>query len=54
MAERMAAARRRGSAAPADETAYCPNCGTRGEWQKCKLLCPNPQCAVHIILACVD
>lgn len=54
MADRVAAAQRRGSFAQPDETAYCPNCGARGEWQKCKLLCPNPQCLVRIILACVD
>ena len=52
MAERTAGTSR--PRAEPDETAYCPNCGTRGEWQKCKLLCPNPQCSVHIILACVD
>jgi hypothetical protein len=52
MAERTARTGRR--AAEPDVTAYCPNCGTRGEWQKCKLLCPNPQCSVRIILACVD
>jgi hypothetical protein len=54
MAERMAEAQRRRSGEEPDETAYCPNCGARGEWQKCKLLCPNPQCSVRIILACVD
>ena len=37
-----------------DVTAYCPNCGARGEWQKCKLICLNPRCSVRIILACVD
>jgi hypothetical protein len=33
---------------------HCFNCGERGEWQKCKLICRNPRCGVHIILACVD
>jgi len=33
---------------------YCPNCGRRGTWQKCKLVCENERCAVRIILACVD
>ncbi len=37
-----------------DVTQYCYNCGERGEWQKCKLLCRNPRCCVHIVLACVD
>jgi hypothetical protein len=37
-----------------DVSAFCPSCGARGEWQKCKLLCPNPRCSVRIILACVD
>ncbi|HVN86827.1 MAG TPA: hypothetical protein VMW17_18510 [Candidatus Binatia bacterium] len=37
-----------------DLTQYCPNCGVRGEWQKCKLVCTNPQCGVRTILACVD
>ncbi len=37
-----------------DSTAYCPNCGRPGVWQKCKLICTNPRCSVHIILACVD
>ena len=37
-----------------DVTAYCPSCGARGEWQKCKLICTNPRCSVRIILACVD
>ena len=41
-------------AAEPDGTPYCPNCGERGEWQKCKLICPNARCAVRIILACVD
>ena len=52
MAERTAGTS--GRAVEPDATAYCPNCGTRGEWQKCKLLCPNPRCSVRIILACVD
>lgn len=39
---------------PVDATPYCPNCGTRGEWRKCKLICDNPRCGVHIIMACVD
>jgi hypothetical protein len=51
--------RRRGheeprEAATTDASAYCPNCGRPGEWRKCKLLCTNPKCSVHIILACVD
>jgi len=54
MAERMVTTQPRRSGEEPDETAYCPNCGARGEWQKCKLLCPNPQCSVRIILACVD
>jgi hypothetical protein len=54
MAERSAATPRQRQKVEPDATAYCPNCGARGEWQKCKLLCPNPQCSVRIILACVD
>lgn len=42
------------SGAQRDITEYCPNCGARGQWQKCKLICTNPQCGVRIILACVD
>jgi hypothetical protein len=37
-----------------DATAYCPSCGARGVWQKCKLVCLNERCSVRIILACVD
>jgi hypothetical protein len=37
-----------------DVTELCPNCGARGMWQKCKLVCLNPRCGVRIILACVD
>lgn len=37
-----------------DVTPYCYNCGERGEWQKCKLICVNPRCGVRIVLACVD
>jgi hypothetical protein len=37
-----------------DPHQYCPNCGARGVWQKCKLICVNERCAVRIILACVD
>lgn len=37
-----------------DATQYCYNCGERGEWQKCKLICHNPRCCVRIVLACVD
>ncbi len=37
-----------------DPGEYCPNCGQRGAWQKCKLLCLNERCGVRIILACVD
>jgi hypothetical protein len=44
---------RRGEAEP-DATQHCYNCGERGEWQKCKLICRNPRCGVHIVLACVD
>ncbi len=44
---------RREEAEP-DVTQHCYNCGERGEWQKCKLICRNPRCGVHIILACVD
>lgn len=44
---------RRADAEP-DVTQHCYNCGERGEWQKCKLICRNPRCAVYIILACVD
>jgi hypothetical protein len=51
MEERRSA--RIGDAEP-DVTQHCYNCGERGEWQKCKLICHNPRCAVHIILACVD
>jgi hypothetical protein len=54
MEDRKAALPRVRSSAEPDVSAYCPNCGGRGEWQKCKLLCPNPQCSVRIILACVD
>jgi hypothetical protein len=42
-----------GNAEP-DATQHCYNCGERGEWQKCKLICRNPRCGVHIVLACVD
>jgi hypothetical protein len=44
---------RRPDAEP-DVGPHCYNCGERGEWQKCKLICRNPRCGVHIILACVD
>jgi hypothetical protein len=44
---------RRSDAEP-DIGPHCYNCGERGEWQKCKLICRNPRCGVHIILACVD
>lgn len=37
-----------------DPTEYCPNCGHRGVYQKCKLICENPDCGIRIILACVD
>jgi hypothetical protein len=37
-----------------DVAQYCPSCGARGEWQKCKLICPTERCSVRIILACVD
>jgi hypothetical protein len=37
-----------------DPTEYCPNCGERGTWRKCKLVCTNERCSVQIILACVD
>jgi hypothetical protein len=37
-----------------DPIEYCPNCGHRGTWQKCKLICTNQRCSVQIILACVD
>jgi hypothetical protein len=42
------------AAAELDVMQFCPNCGARGEWQKCKLICINPRCGVRIILACVD
>jgi hypothetical protein len=38
----------------ADPTEFCPSCGERGTWQKCKLICTNQRCSVRIILACVD
>jgi len=38
----------------ADPTEYCPNCGHKGVWQKCKMVCDNPDCGIRIILACVD
>ena len=44
---------RRRDAEP-DVSQYCYNCGERGEWQKCKLICRNPRCGVHVVLACVD
>ncbi len=37
-----------------DVMQHCPNCGRLGHWQKCKLICDNSRCSVHIILACVD
>jgi hypothetical protein len=37
-----------------DPTEYCPSCGQRGTWRKCKLVCTNERCSVQIILACVD
>lgn len=37
-----------------DVAAYCYNCGRLGERQHCKLICRNPACSVHVILACVD
>jgi hypothetical protein len=37
-----------------DVAQYCPNCGARGEWRKCKLICPTEHCSVQVILACVD
>jgi len=37
-----------------DVVQYCPNCGARGVWQKCKLICATEHCSVQIILACVD
>ena len=46
-------AKRRINAEP-DVTQHCYNCGERGEWQKCKLICTNPRCGVRIVLACVD
>ena len=54
MAERCEAVGSSNPTSERDVTQYCPNCGTRGEWQKCKLVCTNPQCGVRIILACVD
>jgi hypothetical protein len=53
----MEGRRRPEASARSDESdphQYCPNCGARGVWQKCKLLCVNERCAVHIILSCVD
>jgi hypothetical protein len=49
-----AGARRERLGAEPDVTQYCPSCGERGQWQKCKLLCTNPKCSVQIILACID
>ena len=43
-----------GDAREADPTEFCPSCGERGTWQKCKLICTNQRCSVRIILACVD
>jgi len=37
-----------------DVSQFCYNCDERGEWQKFKLICRNPRCCVHIVLACVD
>lgn len=37
-----------------DVSEICPSCGRRGERQKCKVICTNPRCGTHIILACVD
>jgi len=45
---------RRTPTSEADVVQYCPSCGARGEWRKCKLICINSKCSVQIILACVD
>lgn len=37
-----------------DVSELCPNCGRRGERRKCKLICTNPRCCTHIIMACID
>jgi hypothetical protein len=37
-----------------DPSELCPNCGQRGTPQKCKLICTNPRCGTHVIMACVD
>lgn len=52
MSEQMRHAPQRAS--EPDAADYCPNCGRRGTWQKCKLVCANERCGVLIILACVD
>lgn len=54
MVERRVAREIQSSTTERDPTQYCPNCGARGEWQKCKLVCTNEKCGVRIILACVD
>jgi hypothetical protein len=52
--EEDGARRRERSDRALDPTEFCPSCGERGTWQKCKLICTNQRCSVRIILACVD
>lgn len=47
-------ANRQARGAEPDVAPYCPSCGERGVWRKCKLICSNARCSVQIILACVD
>jgi hypothetical protein len=54
MVDRDDAQRRDAREEVPDITELCPNCGRRGERRKCKLICTNPRCGTHIIMACVD